>query len=95
MGILGVMAKGSWLVIIVAAAARLALELFRGTMPLEQAIPRSIGHGLGIWLFALVLIWLVALISKQRDRSILLRRVWILGMIVLVFSIVGTWRSGA
>jgi hypothetical protein len=95
MGILGIMARGSWLVIVIGAAARLALELVRGTMPLQHAIPRSIGHGLGIWLFALAVIWIAALIAKQRDRSVLLRRVWILGMILVALSIIGTWRAGA
>jgi hypothetical protein len=73
----------------IAAAARLAVGLVLGFPTIQHLIPRSIGFGIGVFLFAILPIWLFALITRQANPAIVARRIWILAAVLVVFSVIG------
>jgi len=82
-----------WPALIVAAVARFAVGLAMGFPTMEHLIPRSIGFGLGVFLFAILPVWFLALVTKQRNAAIVARRVWILAAVLVVLSMIGFLHS--
>jgi hypothetical protein len=87
--LLGAVLARVWPALIIAAIARFAVGVALGFPTMEHLIPRSIGFGLVVFLFSILPVWLLALITKQRNAAVVARRAWILAAVLVVLSIIG------
>lgn len=82
--------RRTWLIPLTITALFLFFAAIGRPGALQSQVPSALGAGLGNWLLALFIVWVLRSIGRLQDERVSVRAVWMVSIALVVLSLVGT-----